>query len=431
MTKKNKHKHSQQDLKVVAARHKNEVLDRFRYYFDLWSEPGTWDLLPAKQTEILYLCRFTPIRFEAEPGTHLPNKLIDEFKVALDYYINHITLEVIPGKPAILLKDFITNFYTISAYVGEMKDENFGRAAIVKERFHLLLENKETTFQKGSMELTKLLDFVASEFSEPGIMYYSIQLESISGVSEGRGNHFAARISAVPPVIEDFDLPDGKRPAYKLGLPFNPASYTGVLVPKSKVHWLRIKPPSIGAKKWNDELGVYIQSHAIRRMYERVDMIGKSSLRLDFFFSFVLAHPIIENGYLLFPFKVGLHIVGYFKGDVIGDKILLRTFLFLTNDGTPESKKLKEQAGLSKIDISYWKIDTLRNFVYSDIINNASLRKLFEDSGCGDLFCLKFDDPTAYSTRVQIADDISHYLGMDDAEHEIEVKDPDYSEIEN
>jgi hypothetical protein len=298
-------------------------------------------------------------------------------------------------------------------FVTEMTEELSVKAPVLKEKFHLLLSNKETAIQKGSGEMTKFLDFIASEFSEPDKMYYTIKVETISGVAEGKGNHLAARISTVPPVVEDFDLPEGRRPAYKVGIPFYPSTYTGTVIPKSKVHWLKIKPPSTQAIQWQDELEVYIQSHAIRRMYERVDMVGVTSMHLDFFFSLLLAPPIIENGYLLFPFKVGLHVIGYFKGDIISGRILLRTFLFMTNDGTPESRRLKELAGLSKIDIKYLKIDTLRNFVYSDIQHNAPLRKLFEDSGCGDLFCLKFDDPEAYNTRVHVADNIVKYIGIE------------------
>jgi hypothetical protein len=413
MQKKNKHKHPVLNQKVVAAQHKKEVLNRLKYYFDLWSEPGTFDLLSKREAEILYQMRFTPIRFEATPGTHLPNKLIEEFKVAMEYYISRIHIEVIPGQPTILIKDWLTYYYTIVTFVTEMNEDISGRASILKEKFQLLLSNKEAAKQKGSEEVTKFLDFIASEFSEPDKMYYSIELETISGAAEGKGNHLAARISAVPPVVEDFDLPEGKRPAYKVGIPFYPSTYTGVVIPKGKVHWLRIKPPSSNAIQWHDELEVYIQSHAIRRMYERVDMVGVTSMRLDFFFSLLLASPILENNTMLFPFKIGLHAVGYFQGDIIGNKILLRTFLFMTNDGTPESRRLKELAGLSKIDIKYLKIDTLRNFVYSDIQHNAPLRKLFEDSGCSDLFRLQFDDPEAYNTRVHVADNIVKYIGIE------------------
>lgn len=423
MQKKNKHKHSGLNQKVLAAQHKNEVLNKLRYYFDLWSEPGTFDLLSKREAEILYQMRFTPIRFEAEPGTHLPNKLVEAFKVAMDYYITRINIEVIPGKPAILMKDWITYYYTIMTFVTEMTEELSVRAPVIKEKFHLLLSNKEAAIQKGSGEVTKFLDFIASEFSEPDKMYYSIKLDTIAGAAEGKGNHLAARISTLPPVVEDFDLPEGKRPAYKIGMPFWPSTYTGVVIPKDKVHWLRIKPPSSNAFQWQDELEVYIQSHAIRRMYERVDMVGVTSMHLDFFFSLLLAPPIIENGNLLFPFKIGLHVVGYFQGNIIGGRILLRTFLFMTNDGTPELRRLKELAGLSKIDIKYLKIDTLRNFVYSDIQHNAPLRKLFEDSGCGDLFRLKFDDPEAYNTRVHVADNIVKYLSIEDGEAVIDKTD--------
>ena len=284
MQKKHKHKHTTNNLKVIAARHKNEVMDRLRFYFDQWSEHGTWDLLPPKATETLYQCRFTPVRFEAVPGLHLPKKLIDEFRYELDYLIASKNIEVIPGKSAIPLKDFFTCYLTISIYIGTLKDENFANAGIIREKFQPLLSQKETVYKKGSYDLGIFLDLVAAEFSEPGTMYFTIQLEPFSGITEGRGNYFVARISTVPPVIEDFNLPEGKRPAYKVGLPFHPFRRKGTPAPKGEVHWLRIKPPSTGAIKWQSELEIFIQSHALRRMYERLDMMGTRSLLLDFFY---------------------------------------------------------------------------------------------------------------------------------------------------
>lgn len=419
--KKHKGKNNKNDLKIIAARHKNEVVCQLKYYFDLWSEPGTYDLLPTKAKDELYQARFTPVRFEAATGFYLPNKLLEAFRHELDYLIDRKSLDIMHGKPPIPLKDFFTYYLTITAYVASLKSENFANISIIREKFQPLFLQQESVYEKGSHELGIFLDFVAAEFSEPGTMYYTILLEPYMGMAEGKGNYLAARISTVQPVTENFDLPEGKRPAFKVGLPFHPFRKQGVPAPVGEVHWLRIRPPSTGAVQWQSELEIFIQSHALHRMYERLDLMDTRSLLLDFFFSFVLSKPIIENGSLLFPFKIIRETAGYFKGDIIGNKILLRTFLFLTNEGTPESKKLKEHAGLSKTDISYLKIDTLRNFVHSDIIHHASLRELFEESGCGGLFRLKFDDLGAYNNTVRVADTLIHYLGMEGSQGEAQL----------
>ena len=101
------------------------------------------------------------------------------------------------------------------------------------------------------------------------------------------------------------------------------------------------------------------------------------------------------------------------KGDIIGDKLVIRTFLFLTNNGTPEGKKLHNLIGLQKADKEFLKIDKLSTFVNSDIKENEKLKALFCEAGCGDLFQL---DKTVLDRsdkkEITCAEYLTQYLGM-------------------
>lgn len=79
------------------------------------------------------------------------------------------------------------------------------------------------------------------------------------------------------------------------------------------------------------------------------------------------------------------HKVGYFLVSYHGDKWVIRTFLFLTNEGTPEGTKLKEIIGLEKEDAKYLMIDRVTAFLDYDIEHDRRLRALFETAGCGSL----------------------------------------------
>jgi hypothetical protein len=68
------------------------------------------------------------------------------------------------------------------------------------------------------------------------------------------------------------------------------------------------------------------------------------------------------------------------------DKIVIRTFLFITFSGTPEGQKLSQITGLNMFDKKYLAIDRLSTFMKTDIRENPVLADLFTRAGCGDLF---------------------------------------------
>ena len=53
--------------------------------------------------------------------------------------------------------------------------------------------------------------------------------------------------------------------------------------------------------------------------------------------------------------------------ELYADFIFVRTFLFLTMQGTPEAKCLREKLGLSRSDIEYYKLDHFFTLSHSDL----------------------------------------------------------------
>jgi hypothetical protein len=399
-----KHKHRNQDFKINAARHKNEVLAKLRYYFDQWSGGKTFNLLPEKHIDFIYKGRFTSYKIEATPETDISKDELLKFKKLFDLLISKIPAKIFPIDLApIPMQDFLSYYHTILMYVMTIAPEDFNTAPTIKERFALFTGMHEETQRLNLGMVNMALNIMAAAFSDPSEVYYIIEIKLITGMDKDNANYFSIQINTLKPDVTEFDIDGERRKAFRLGKPF----------PNGKIDWIKVKPPDTGVMKWQSKLDVYIQAHAIRRMYERLDLLTTESARTDLYFTFLFeTEPIFENNILLIPYKVVTQTIGYFKGDISDGKIILRTFLFLTNEGTPEARRLKEIAGLSKIDISYWKIDTLRNFVESDIAGSPVLRKLFTDAGCGALFDLQFDEEDAYSGRIQLAGNIENYLGM-------------------
>jgi len=180
---------------------------------------------------------------------------------------------------------------------------------------------------------------------------------------------------------------------------------------------MEIQPERLGNKGVLNKLPlkVYVQVHVLERMYER---LGRHFVAFNYnYITLAIGSKDIvaagsKNSYL-FPLTYNNTIkVGYLKGDIIGGKLLIRTFLFLTNNGTPEGKKLQELIGLEKEDKKYLGIDQLSTFINSDIRNNEKLKNLFTEAGCGGLFSLDKNILGSQKKEVAIADFLSQYIGL-------------------
>ncbi len=71
---------------------------------------------------------------------------------------------------------------------------------------------------------------------------------------------------------------------------------------------------------------------------------------------------------------------------ILDDKVVVRTFLFLTMDGTPEGARLRSQLRLRRDDKEYLELDTFYAFVHSDLKQDPDLVRVLSECGCGQLF---------------------------------------------
>ena len=114
-------------------------------------------------------------------------------------------------------------------------------------------------------------------------------------------------------------------------------------------HW-KCTQVEMGGKK---ELPVFIERHAIERLRQRIPLPGHQSLLHNIMVD-CLEYPVLtprEPGKYLVDVCLGDQKVGYFVAQVLPDLVLIRTFLFLTMQGTPEADRLRDKLGLSRTDV--------------------------------------------------------------------------------
>lgn len=113
-------------------------------------------------------------------------------------------------------------------------------------------------------------------------------------------------------------------------------------------------------------LSIYIQSHAVYRMKERLRILTPVN-RMMLLYTSLLLSPRIVRG----PDDQPLFVASIFSGDVYGyfpfviqhDKLFILSFLPVTSSLTPEGKRLQEILHLSTKDITYLGMDSLQ-FLY-------------------------------------------------------------------
>lgn len=167
-----------------------------------------------------------------------------------------------------------------------------------------------------------------------------------------------------------------------------------------------------------DKIPVYVQEHAIKRLFERLSIKTKGYL-LDCL-GLSLNRPKISGydgesyliDYNFYSYKLGYLIVSNF-----GNFAVVRSFKFITMTGMPEFLKIARKLKTTKYDITYLGLDTLDVFVNSDLSKDPKLMQIFSDCDLGHLFKFseKFslkDSNLFENPRNAVADEIKKYLKL-------------------
>ncbi|MEI6297611.1 MAG: hypothetical protein WCO84_08325 [bacterium] len=135
------------------------------------------------------------------------------------------------------------------------------------------------------------------------------------------------------------------------------------------------------------ELPVYVQSHVLHRLEERLPQVPL----LQYWLYKSIMEPKIAyvDGNYLIEYRANRYKLGYLPISIIDEKVIVRSFLFLTMQGTPEAKLLRQKLNLIRHNIENLKLDDLSQFVTTDIFDDPDLKKVLIECGCEDLSKLR------------------------------------------
>jgi hypothetical protein len=407
--KKRKKKAGGQQQKINRNHQRNKFLESFRHISGLLDCSELYDKIPGKEMDMFCMIHFGSIRVEADAGQKISARLIKFYNWFINNWLKEMTIELYQDGPSISLYDYFTIIYTFTHYSPVI--EKSYAFKVITEIMHVMEQqiNLNELSNQAWSRLNPML-VVASLFRSnllTSIYFFDIDiLQCKVGTT-----HSIMKVLVSKKQVDTLSvrLKGKQRTVYRMGFPMT----FGVF------NWIQfdaktLKMSSMDSKQLFD---VYTQAHALERLYERCDCFSPARLHSGLFLS--LGSPeifVMSENKRLIEYKLNEgEKLGYLVGEVVNNLVIIRTFLLLTQEDTPEGERLKSIMSSSKEDAKYWALDRLSTFVASDIHENESLKRIFVQAGCGGLFEVKTNEDALQRT-IEQADAMVKYFGLDEEE---------------
>lgn len=408
MKKKEKKKSSQQ-LKQEELHQKNCYLRRIKAMMGIIGDESAYELLSPKGIEVLYFLRLRPVKLISSDDLKLKATKhdLDILNNQLNQLLRENFISLGPEKKQVCLYDFFCFTETLYLILRNNNDDYCLNPEVFKEKLRGFSDDYAEIRVTAFSKLTDCLDFLAWVYSRP--IQYNIKIvleprkeaKSPFDRSAFYNNYI---VSFEKPKTELMEIDGHKRTVFELG----------AYKENTLIHFF-LTPEQLGMTGILQKvpLYVYIQSHAVDRIKERIGDSFICTSYVDIIMAILANKPSrSDDGGFLFPYFYLQKRLGYLKANLIENKIIIRTFLFLTNNGTPEGKKLATMLGVQKEDKKYLGIDKLSTFINSDIEANETLKQIFIKAGCSSLFEMKIHLKQKPDHANQCASYLSHYLGL-------------------
>ena len=376
MPKAKKKRNQTGHQKQLHAQQSNEFLNKLRHSFKSIVGEDVFRFIPSNDHKLLIYGRARPIIAVSEEGQSIPPKIIEAIQELINYYIKKVTMPAETSQKPVSIIDFYTTGLTLSAYCGyleniDVKYKNADQVIALISNSNLELRKQfDILYDKLVHQLFPFLIQTTNSFWEG---YYSYRF-NISNSDDIVGFQYQVVVKQYELEKRKFLLSDNVRPAFRIGWTFKDNAF----------EWIYLLPSELGIKSLpeDQQIPVYIQSHAIQRVFERLDCIHQYVLISCIYVSLRKCTCIKDRGKFIIEFKILDIKVGYLSAAMTEGKLVIRTFLFLTFNGTPEGKRLEDFIGLKALDTKYLKMDKLSSFMTGKLKENEELRSIFERADC-------------------------------------------------
>lgn len=361
----------------------NDFSQRFEELSEIAGCKDACKLLTMKIRALMFLTRLHLTQPRIDKGEPIDKNLAKMLSKIFKSQRNRKGIELIEGKEKISIDDL----YIIGCLKVYLRNEDESPLLdSIKSGFKPLIDAYDSQ-KRPEILHREMYDHILAMLNGIGHDMFSIKTSVVNKTYPSSGVFHIVRVKHHRPIKRNIVIDGKRRPIVKFGWP----------IADGNIWYLKIASEKIKEiyKGDKEELDVYIQSHAIRRFEERTKPLTLMFCRLymTLVFRNILPGKVYRNKLYLSVYYQYVKI-GYFVADIIDEKVIIRTFLFLTHNSTPEGKALKEFSGLQREDINYWHFDSLESFMANppeegsllkDIMNKAGIEPLFELSELAEL----------------------------------------------
>jgi len=374
MSKHHKKINAFQQQKIMTAQHKKEFCRWMKHIFNTVAGKDIYKLIPAIILDYAYENRLRFFKVIAAEGYNVPDDILKETKTAISPLTKGRLIEIKPSGLKFSFEEFFTYCLSATRLKTIIAQTEIAEKEIIIDALKDF-DTKSLFDDDVNRWLIWLLFTLGMVLSETGKHYYWMEANIGKGIAI---NNNLIRVHCQEPVTRQIEINGNSRPVFRVGWAY--ASFG--------MKWAEIKPSVLNIKNPFPEIPVevYIQSHALQRLAERMDKIPISLVHYGVYMSF--KEPKIcydKNNNVLIECYIDWIKAGYFVVELIEGILVIKTFLFITNTGTPEAQLLEANTGLQKTDKQYFAFDKLSTFMNADIDNMPELQKILIDSGCQSL----------------------------------------------
>ena len=334
-------------------------------------DPALYDKFTKKQKIEMMRAKFAPPHFEAMPGHQVPRHYIRFIqKRSMEYMV-----QMYIGNPALNLTyyDYLTMGSQFGTYISATyEDKQYCEQAevykTISDQVNIYEDFGDHTLLMPYFHFLRVLLNQLSQFN------YRMYGFNIAFKQTNNRVMFATFIqfSSIECEKKDFNIQDKKRPAFRLML----ANFM-----KQEVSYINTLHSKVVKNSTSKKLlSLYIQSHALLRMKERLDTFNVFERNL-YLVSAVLLNDVIklETGRSAFEMHdSNKNIVAYLPFIVQDDCIIILTVLPVTNLATPIGKKLGQTLGITKAELDICGMDKLSYFRTIDFDKIPKLKQALE-----------------------------------------------------
>lgn len=401
MATKRKKKKKQVNPKVKEALRYKEFLEYILRVADACGGKELIHLLPKHILQEVFQVSFKPISVSSYHETdYISVKYHAIYKHMVHSGLRHFPVELSKNRPTITIYDYLMVGWALNYVLTDQIKKHPKEMKAIAEKFNPIVENDPTKMCLPFHSACHVISIIMSDIT---YCYNIIHLEPIVLCVPKVSLRFSAKLEFIDAQKRHYISDSKKRPIFRVG-----SSNVNC-----KFNWAKIKASDLKLRHVNPEkeFDVYIQNHALNRLKERIDCFDPPHISRNIYLN-TLEPTVISRGKntFLITYFIGTKRIGYLVCCIYQDMLVIKTFILLTQNGTPERNKLEHILHVKKYDFNFILLNKLSHFIASDIPEDRALYKIFEDCNCADLFHVSCNKESALCKELHHADLLREHI---------------------